>query len=91
MQTDVMMRPSQVQHKFQPLSKCLRLIWGRFSTCCLRLLAPSISVVSLALYHWETPLNSTLESIKSVLHPKYQEMGVEGEKEEGRAKVHAAL
>ena len=66
MQTDVMMRPSQVQHKFQPLSKCVRLIWGRFSTCCLRLLAPSISVVILASYHWETTLPSW---IKSVLHP----------------------
>merc|ERR1712048_1151460 len=51
---NVMMQTRQVQHKLKPESKCLWLIWGRFSTCCLWLLAPSISVVSLISYHWET-------------------------------------
>ena len=62
----VLMQPRQVQHELEPKSKCLRLNWGRFSPCCLRLLAPSISVVSLARYHWETTFFC---SLKSVLHP----------------------
>merc|ERR1712048_272744 len=64
---NVMMQTRQVQHKLKPESKCLRLIWGRFSTCCLWLLAPSILVVSLASYHWETPLNSTQHKLRGCL------------------------